>query len=94
MLFLKQKVKTVPHDFFLHDTVTKIEELVQRLKTQSRTSADRNATDVYFRKANAKLLEQSSYTRQANWATVQYFPRLVHEYTTRNWTIITTNTYI
>jgi hypothetical protein len=94
MLFLKQKVKTVSHDFFLHDNVTKTEEFVKRLKTQSRPSADRNTTDVFFRKATAKFVEQSSLTRQANWATVQDFPCLIHEFTTRNWAKITTNTNI
>ena len=47
MLFVKQKVKTVSHDFFLHDDVTKTEENVKRLKTQSRPSANRN---TYYRR--------------------------------------------
>jgi len=93
-LFLEQKVKTVSHDFFLHDNATKTEEFVKRLKTQSRPSADRNTTDVFFSTATAKFFEQSSLTRQANWATLQYLPRLIQEFTTRNWTIITTDTYI
>jgi len=94
MLFLKQKVKKMSHDFSLRDNVMKTEEFVKRLKNQSRPSANRNTTDVFFRKATAKFFEQSSLARQANWATVQYFPRLIHEFTTRNWTIITNNTYI
>lgn len=61
MLFLKQKVKTMPHDLFLHDNVTKTEEYVKRLKTQSRPSADRNTTD-FFTKATANFFEQSSLT--------------------------------
>ena len=93
MLLLKKKVKTVSHTFFLHNNVTKTEELVNRPKTQSRPSANRNTIEVFFRKATAKFFEQSSLTRQANWATVQYFPRLIHEITTRNWTTITINTY-
>lgn len=56
MLFLKQKVKTVSHDFFLHDNVTKTKEFVKRLKTQSRPSAERNNYRSFLQKGNCEVL--------------------------------------